>query len=222
MTTTDRSATWKQKFKRHYADNVAALGGASITSSRRTIAKIAAVLQVEHDQMAARFASGNASTDDVTAYIKLFDSIQTLFESCGFTPAVVVKTDDGSALRAAMVDAFSRIIDARKREEVARAAANGIIIQENETYQAALERTLGITAPRSTTVIIDNVGVVDAPRVEQPPPRSTPRLVTPDATSQTAAPQPPSNEPSTTQKYLEWGGGTRMSPSDWSGDLPWR
>jgi hypothetical protein len=206
---TDQSATWTRKFKKHYAANIERLGGASITPHRRTVAKQAAVFQVELDRLAQRFAAGNGATsEDLRLYTQISSTVQQLFESSGYTPAVAVNRkadeEERATLARTMVDALDRIRRARQDGQ-----GTAVIIdntnEEHPQPPAEVHRAIEQPPPRSTPRL-----VVEPPKPEPSPPRQ----LTPAEAKQKAMesqPQPSSGEPSNTQLALEWmSGGGRM------------
>jgi hypothetical protein len=198
----NRSTAWIQKFRRHFANNVARLGGKDITSERKTIAREAAVLQTEKDMLAQRLAaSGNGgSREDLNLFTQLSSNVKGLFESARIIPATVNHKANEERDHAALISIFENLIRVQREEEAERARAAGIIVEEGETYQYALERHVtGATPQRIGGVVIDaraNRGVTieheQQPRVgepespaavapQQPPQRTVPRLVMPVA-----------------------------------------
>jgi hypothetical protein len=142
---------------------------------------------------------------------------------------VDVKHDNGEAARAKLEDAFKRLIDAEREERAERLMAEaqtGIRMIDGVAYRRIEE------AP-SNAVVIEHAP--QQPRVveQEPPVRSVPRLVTLDdgapnnvrktaevltpaqARERAMAPSHPpriSDEPSTTEKYLEWARSGRRDP----------
>src|SRR5713226_3020076 len=120
---TDQSAAWKQKYKRHLADNVARLGGVDITAQRRAIAREAAILQTEQDGMAQRFAAGNGgSREDLNLFTSISSTVKSLFESVGAPDVVVNQNAENEQVRAALEQTLANLIRV-KREELQQAEA---------------------------------------------------------------------------------------------------
>jgi hypothetical protein len=101
-------------------------------------------------------------------------------------------------------DAFHRLIASRKDDEAERARVAGIIIEDGETYQDALERVIAGRAPleQVTYSRVDAPSTVNArpaPRVDSPPPPV-------DNSNSNSNPQhygsPPCGGPSAEQKAL--------------------
>jgi hypothetical protein len=156
-----------------------------------------------------------ARTHPMVFYTQIYTKLIPMTLNANATVNVRVTADEE---RAAIRNAFMRVIDAQKREEA-----------RPETPAANV--VTGVTYTRTTAAV----------EPEPPaPPRSTPHLVTPDAAPQSpkgtpatealtpraareramapSYPPPISNgEPSTTEKYLNWAnaGGWGRRGSDW-------
>jgi hypothetical protein len=114
--TTDRSGAWKEKFRRHFANNVARLGG-DISNERRLAARQAAILQTELDYIAQRLAAGDGGTrEDLNLFVSISATVKNLFESVAVTPAIDHKAA-AERDRAALLAVFEKYIDTRQEEE---------------------------------------------------------------------------------------------------------
>jgi hypothetical protein len=208
---TESSDLRKQKFKKHFADNVARLGGKDITPERRTIAREAAVLQAQRDRMTERFAAGNGATsDELKLYDQLSATVKDLFASAGYTPQSTATEQQGDAeTRAAFVRAIEGLLRAQDDEN----AENGIVhvtldINNPENAQAELDRIIKEAAEKAAAVAPVPNTIDEPPAL---PARSTPRLVHPVEPSVPglyagAANGEPNDNRSTTQKFYDWQG----------------
>jgi hypothetical protein len=187
-----------------------------------------------------------AKTHQKDFYTQLF--VKLLPMQVHATATVNIK-DDPEQLRAQFTNALQRLIDARRREE----QRTGLYNLDGVTYRKAADGSFIPTderlASEGMVVIIDNddpaptnpADTLKRPSstFEPPPPRSTPRLVTPETTAEVKRPPPadaltpeqarqramapasptPLNhgEPSTTDKFLSWSnaGGWGRRRSDW-------
>ena len=172
---------WIKKYRRHFADNVARLGGIKdISSERRLVAREAAVLQTELDYIAQRLACGDGgSREDLNLFTSISATVKSLFASA-VMPATVDHTNTERD-RAALRGILEKIIAAR--EEEASGARGNVVVD------ARANRDRGGST------------------VEHEPPRLQLQQQQPDAapTSPATADQPQATPGvNSTQAFYEW------------------
>jgi hypothetical protein len=240
MSKPDQRLIWAARYRELLEGFTEALGGESITPTRKAMAKTLATLQAQLSTLSDRFANTQGGTpDDVAQFLKISDTIATLLESVGLKQAMQQPVvNDGTDAREELQAILNRLFEAQLTEEkhgVFRHRRSEKLIDNRDHIDGCMCEPCVWQRNASPEEIAEAIewrshhGMSAPPGVVVPEPSpvspSSPKPpVLTVAKSEPPAPPPPAPVPpplvaekTTTEKYFEWAAsGTGERIHDWS------